>query len=78
MGGLASYGANFPDLFRRAGSYVDKILKGADPGDLPVQFELFLNLETARALGLMVPPSVGCSPIRLSSERGGAPLRETV
>jgi putative ABC transport system substrate-binding protein len=61
-GGLISYGANFPDLFRRAAGYVDKILKGANPAELPVQqatkFELFLNLETAAALGLTVPASI--------------------
>jgi putative tryptophan/tyrosine transport system substrate-binding protein len=61
-GGLISYGANFPDLFRRAAGYVDKILKGANPAELPVQqatkFELFLNLKTAAALGLTVPASI--------------------
>jgi putative tryptophan/tyrosine transport system substrate-binding protein len=59
-GGLISYGANIPHLFRRAGELVDKILRGAKPSDIPVEqptkFELFINLKTAKALGLDVPP----------------------
>jgi putative ABC transport system substrate-binding protein len=62
VGGLIVYGTNFGVLFERAATYVDRILKGAKPGDLPVQlateFELIINLKTAAGLGLMIPPSM--------------------
>jgi putative ABC transport system substrate-binding protein len=60
-GGLMSYGPNFPDLFRRAGDYVDKILRGMKPAEIPVEqptkFDLMINLTTAKALGLAIPES---------------------
>jgi len=62
VGGLMSYGSNFADLNRRAASYVDKILSGAKPSDLPVEqpikFEFVINLKTAKTLGLNIPQSL--------------------
>ena len=62
VGGLRSYGTNFRAMFRRAADIVDKILKGAKPGDIPVEqllsFELVVNLKTAKELGLTIPQSV--------------------
>jgi putative ABC transport system substrate-binding protein len=61
-GGLLSYGVDQVDISRRAASYIDRILRGAKPGDLPVQFptkfEMVVNLNTAKALGLAIPPSI--------------------
>ena len=62
VGGLMSYAANFPDLYRRSADLVVKILRGANPGDIPVEqptkFDLVINLTTARALGLTVPDAL--------------------
>jgi putative ABC transport system substrate-binding protein len=59
VGGLISYGPNFPDMYRRSADFVDKVLRGAKPADLPVEqptkFELVVNLKTAAALGLRIP-----------------------
>src|SRR5262249_41036460 len=61
-GSLMSYGPNFPDLFRRSANYVDKILRGAKPGDLPIEqptkFDFVINLTTAKTLGLAIPESL--------------------
>jgi putative tryptophan/tyrosine transport system substrate-binding protein len=62
VGGLITYGVNYPDLYRRAATFVDKILKGTKPSELPVEqptkFEMIVNLKTAKLLGLTLPPAI--------------------
>ena len=71
-GGLIACGPNVREMCRHTATYVDKILKGAEPADLPVEqptkFELVINLKTAKALGLTIPPRFCCGPIRSSNE----------
>jgi len=75
-GGLVSYGPSYPQLFRRAAAYVDKILRGEKAGDLPVEqavaFDLILNMKTARALGLEIPPGILIRAGELINELRGA------
>jgi putative ABC transport system substrate-binding protein len=74
-GGLMAYGVNVSDLFRRSATYVDKILKGAKPADLPVEqptkFEFIINLKTAKQIGLTIPPTVLAQADRIIKESAG-------
>ena len=68
IGALMVYGPSGKDIYRRLGVYIDQILKGAYPGDLPIylmsKFDLLINLKTAKALGITIPPSFLCAPTR--------------
>ena len=79
VGGLMAYGTNVPDNFRRAADYVDRILKGAKPGDLPIQepvkFDFVANLKTAKDLGLTIPPAILARAKRLSNKTSEWPPR---
>jgi len=82
VGGLASYGPSADESFRRAASYVDKILRGAKPGELPVEqptkFELAINMKVAKALGLTIPSSLVGGADEVVQSRSGEGFRPTI